>query len=129
MGSFDDGPNSGSLPMIAYRHHAIAREAGPWGEYVLDLDSSRTHLLATEVWSYAWVPGTDHLSFYPLTMEGSCWATREGGEPIELTAGDIIVLPQGDTHVLSTEVGMRRTPEMSIYRVPNDGLQPIKISL
>lgn len=74
-------------------------------------------------------PGSDHLICYHLIMEGGCWATLEGEEPIKLGAGDIIVLPHGDTHVLSTSIGMRRTPEMSLYRVPNDGLQPVKISL
>ena len=74
-------------------------------------------------------PGSDHLICYHLIMEGECWATLEGEDPIKLGAGDIIVLPHGDTHVLATTVGMRRTPEMSIYRVPNDGLQPVKISL
>ena len=74
-------------------------------------------------------PGSDHLICYHLIMEGECWATLEGEDPIKLGAGDIIVLPHGDTHVLSTSVGMRRTPEMSLYRVPNDGMQPVKISL
>jgi AraC-like DNA-binding protein len=77
----------------------------------------------------AMFPGSDHLISYHLIMEGSCWATIEGEEPIKLSAGDIIVLPHGDTHVLATTLGMRRTPEMSMYRAPNDGLQPVRISL
>ena len=51
----------------------------------------------------AMFPGSDHLICYHLLMEGSCWATLEGEEPIKLVAGDIIVLPQGDTHVLATD--------------------------
>jgi len=74
-------------------------------------------------------PGSDHLISYHLIMEGTCWATLDGEAPIKLSAGDIIVLPHGDTHVLATTIGMRRTPEMSMYRMPNDGQLPIKIGL
>ena len=66
---------------------------------------------------------------YHLLMEGTCWATLEGEEPIKLVAGDIIVLPQGDTHVLATTPGMRNTPEMSMYRRPTDGKLPAQISV
>jgi len=74
-------------------------------------------------------PGSDHLICYHLLMEGSCWATLEGQDPIKLVAGDIIVLPHGDTHVLATAPGMRKSPEMSMYRRPNDGKLPSKISM
>ncbi|HTU67609.1 MAG TPA: AraC family transcriptional regulator [Steroidobacteraceae bacterium] len=74
-------------------------------------------------------PGSDHLISYHLVIEGSCWAELEGEAPLRLTTGDIIVLPHGDTHVLATQVGMRRTPEMSMYRLPSDGQLPIRISL
>ena len=77
----------------------------------------------------AMFPGSDHLIPYHLLIEGSCWATLDGEEPIKLSAGDIIVLPHGDTHVLATAPGMRKTPEMSMYRMPRDGELPIKISV
>ena len=35
-----------------------------------------------------------------------------------------MVLPHGDTHVLATEVGMRKPPNMSMYRMPDDGRLP-----
>jgi AraC-like DNA-binding protein len=74
-------------------------------------------------------PGSDHLISYHLIMEGTCWATLEGEPPIKLSAGDIIVLPHGDTHVLASSSGMRHTPDMAMYRLPNDGQLPIKIAL
>jgi AraC-like DNA-binding protein len=77
----------------------------------------------------AMFPGSDHLICYHIIMEGSCWATIEGDEPIKLSAGDIIMLPQGDTHVLATEVGLRKSPEMSMYRRPECGLLPSEISV
>ena len=77
----------------------------------------------------AMFPGSDHLISYHAIMEGSCWCTLEGEEPIKLEAGDIVVLPHGDTHVLATEVGMRKAPNMSIYRMPDDRRLPSRISV
>lgn len=77
----------------------------------------------------AMFPGSDHLISYHLIMEGSCWCTLEGEPPVKLEAGDIVVLPHGDTHVLSTEIGMRRSPEMSLYRMPENGRLPTRIAV
>ena len=77
----------------------------------------------------AMFPGSDHLISYHLIMEGSCWATIDDDAPVKLSAGDIIVLPQGDTHVLATKPGMRKTPEMSMYRMPSDRKLPSTISV
>jgi len=77
----------------------------------------------------AMFPGSDHLICYHLLMEGSCWATIEGEEPIKLSAGDIILLPHGDTHILATAAGMRKTPEMSMYRMPENRELPTRISV
>ncbi|HEV7606723.1 MAG TPA: AraC family transcriptional regulator [Steroidobacteraceae bacterium] len=77
----------------------------------------------------AMFPGSDHLISYHLMMEGTCWATIEGEEPIKLDAGDVIMLPHGDTHVMATTPGMRQTPEMSMYRLPDTGHMPVKISV
>jgi len=77
----------------------------------------------------AMFPGSDHLISYHAIMEGDCWCTLEGEEPIKLTAGDIVVLPHGDTHVLTTELGMRNPPNMAMYRRPEDGRMPSRISV
>jgi AraC-like DNA-binding protein len=78
----------------------------------------------------AMFPGSDHLISYHLLMEGSCWVELEGEQPIKLHAGDIIVLPHGDTHVLCTEIGMRKSPQMSLYRRPESGsVMPTRIQM
>jgi AraC-like DNA-binding protein len=73
--------------------------------------------------------GADHLICYHAIMQGTCWIVLEGEEPMELVAGDIIVLPHGDTHVLATDVNMRNPPNMAMYRMPDDGRLPIKIAV
>jgi AraC-like DNA-binding protein len=73
--------------------------------------------------------GSDHLICYHAILEGDCWCTLDGEEPLRLEAGDIVVLPHGDTHVLATEPGMRKAPNMSMYRRPEDERLPSRISV
>jgi AraC-like DNA-binding protein len=77
----------------------------------------------------AMFPGSEHLVSYHVITQGSGLATVPGEAPIRLNAGDIIVLPHGDTHVLSSTPGLRRSPDMSMYRVPADGRLPVSISM
>jgi AraC-like DNA-binding protein len=77
----------------------------------------------------AMFPGSEHLISYHVITLGSCWACVPGEPDMKLAAGDIIVLPHGDTHVLSSTPGLRRTPDMSMYRVPSEGHLPISISM
>jgi AraC-like DNA-binding protein len=77
----------------------------------------------------AMFPGSEHLICYHVITQGSCYASIEGESPRLLTAGDIIVLPHGDTHVLSSSPGLRRSPDMTMYRMPADGKLPISISM
>ncbi len=78
----------------------------------------------------AMFPGSDHLICYHLLIDGECWVEIEGEQPIKMTAGDIVVLPHGDTHVLTTELGMRKSPQMSMYRRPDSGgVMPSKIQM
>ncbi len=53
------------------------------------------------------LPGSEHLIAYHILTEGTCWAGLSDGPPVELRAGDVIVFPQGDTHVLSHAAGQR----------------------
>ena len=48
-------------------------------------------------------PGAEHLVSYHVMTHGTCWATVHGGTPIRLSAGDIVVFPQGDGHAMSSE--------------------------
>lgn len=73
--------------------------------------------------------GSDHLICYHAILDGTCWCILEGEEPIKLEAGDIVLLAHGDTHVLSTEIGMRNPPNMAMYRQPEDGRLPSRISV
>ena len=78
---------------------------------------------------HAMFPGSEHMISYHVMLEGSCWALVEGEAPVQLSAGDVIVFPHGDTHVLTSTPGMRKKPTLSMYRRPTEGHLPFTISM
>jgi AraC-like DNA-binding protein len=57
------------------------------------------------------MPGVEHVIEYHVIARGSCWGGIAGETPVRLSAGDVIVFPQGDPHVLSSSPGMRGVPD------------------
>ncbi|MGE5172184.1 MAG: AraC family transcriptional regulator [Rudaea sp.] len=53
------------------------------------------------------LPGAEHLIEYHVVTQGNCWGAIAGEAPVALSAGDIIMFPQGDAHVMSSAPGMR----------------------
>jgi uncharacterized cupin superfamily protein len=53
------------------------------------------------------MPGVDHMIEFHGLVEGSCWAAITGEPPIRLSAGDLVLFPQGDAHVMSSAPGLR----------------------
>lgn len=74
-------------------------------------------------------PGSEHLISYHVIVSGDCWVCVEGEPAMRLTSGDIIVLPHGDTHVLASTPELRRTPDMTLYRRPQDGRLPVHLAM
>lgn len=74
-------------------------------------------------------PGGEHLIPYHVMTRGECWANVVGQPPVRLAAGDIVVFPHGDAHVMSSAPGMRGAPDISLYRPPGDGPLPFTISM
>jgi AraC-like DNA-binding protein len=74
------------------------------------------------------IPGAQHLLSYHMVTEGACWAALLGEPPIRLEAGDVIVFPHGDPHVVSSSPGMRDKPNLDLYRRPADGILPFSFS-
>jgi len=61
------------------------------------------------------LPGSEHVMEFHVVLAGSCWAAVVGGEPVQLTAGDIVLFPQGDPHVVSSAPGLRAPPDTAGY--------------
>ena len=53
------------------------------------------------------MPGARHMISYHVVTAGRCWFTLPDSSPIELEAGDVIVVPHGDAYTLSSAAGMR----------------------
>jgi len=76
------------------------------------------------------MPGAEHVIEYHLITRGSCWAGIVGDTPVQLSAGDVIVFPQGDAHTVSSAPGMRGPDaDPELFRRPADVQLPIAMSL
>ncbi len=74
-------------------------------------------------------PTAEHLISSHAITRGSCWACVGTEPPLLLAAGDIVVIPHGDAHVLATVPGMRGTQDLERYRAPTELELPVSISM
>ncbi len=75
------------------------------------------------------MPGTDHVIEFHIVTSGFCFGSLLDGEPVRLEAGDVIVFPQGDPHVMSSAPGMRQPPDMAAHQRPVGTQLPIALRL
>ena len=69
-------------------------------------------------------PGGGHVIIYHLLTEGEGYAGLEHGKQIPLTAGDIVIFPHGDSHIIGN--GGRVEPvdqEHALHRIFAQGLK------
>lgn len=59
------------------------------------------------------MPAAEHLISYHILTEGHCFGGVRGEEQVELVAGDVIVFPHGDAHVMSSGRGLRLGPDVN----------------
>lgn len=76
------------------------------------------------------MPGCEHVMEFHMIAKGSGWAAVSGLAPVRLEAGDVVVFPQGDAHVISSAPGLKpvlKEPDwvLSLREQP----RPIPISL
>jgi AraC-like DNA-binding protein len=67
--------------------------------------------------------GAEHLIAYHLVIAGRCYASLIGGDPMLVEAGELLVFPHGDPHVLSSSPGMRVDPSAPDSFAAADGGQ------
>lgn len=68
-------------------------------------------------------PGVEHVIEYHVVTSGSCWGGVVDEPPLRLEAGDVIVFPRGDSHVMSSAPGMRSLPDHdNVRRAPSQQL-------
>jgi AraC-like DNA-binding protein len=61
------------------------------------------------------LPQAQHVFEYHVVTEGSCWARVEGEPAVLLNAGDIVVLPHGDAHTLSSAPDLHGEADVEVF--------------
>jgi len=74
------------------------------------------------------MPGAERVIEYHVVTEGECWAAVVGQQPIKLKRGDIIMLPQGDAHVMSSAPGMRANSSLGSFLEMKHQYRPFRIA-
>jgi AraC-like DNA-binding protein len=54
-------------------------------------------------------PNAERLVIFHLITEGECYVEMDDGAPVKLTAGDAVIFPQGDAHLMSSAPGLTPT--------------------
>lgn len=75
-------------------------------------DPWRVDTVAARELSPRIMPAAEHLISYHVVTAGRCAGGLVGEEPVELVAGDAIVFPHGDAHIMSSGPGTRGSPEV-----------------
>lgn len=75
------------------------------------------------------VHGVEHVINYHVLIAGTCWAGLLDQPAVHLQAGDVIVFPQGDAHVISSAPGMRGAPDPELHRRASQGALPVTLSI
>ena len=59
----------------------------------------------------AFLPRSKRVVSYHLITEGSCWAqlADDKGSALQLSAGEILVIPQGESHIMGSALDLPRT--------------------
>ena len=75
------------------------------------------------------MPGADHIIEFHGISRGSCWAALVGEPPVRLEEGDVVLFPQGDSHVLSSAPGMRaESSDLTFYFTPRPPQLPFVLN-
>ena len=73
------------------------------------------------------MPGTEHVIEYHAVAQGTCWAGIVGEPPVQLSAGDVVMFPHGDAHVVSSAPGLRGVADFSWS--PGAGTDPLPLRI
>ncbi|MGE5176375.1 MAG: AraC family transcriptional regulator [Hyphomicrobiales bacterium] len=94
--------------------------AAPW---VAETPSAREIIPAI-------MPGAGHMIEFHGVVKGACWAAMVGESPVRLEAGDVVLFPQGDAHVVSSAPGMRASAvDTGLFFSPRPPQLPYSLSM
>ncbi|MET0856508.1 MAG: AraC family transcriptional regulator, partial [Telluria sp.] len=73
--------------------------------------------------------GVEHVMEYHAVAQGSCWAGIPGGPSVQLFAGDAVMFPHGDAHVVSSAPGMRGLSDVGWFSTLDLAHLPLRIAI
>lgn len=53
------------------------------------------------------MPGSEHVMEFHMVVKGAGWAQVAGEAPVRIAAGDVLIFPHGDGHVLTSTPGLK----------------------
>jgi len=68
----------------------------------------------------------EHFAYYHYVTEGTCEAAAAGLPPCRLSAGDLMVLPHGDAHVMASSLQLAATPMENLPMSGGSGLPVLR---
>ncbi|MDR6858968.1 AraC family transcriptional regulator [Variovorax guangxiensis] len=74
------------------------------------------------------MPGVEHVVEYHAVTQGTCWAGIPGGPFEQLSAGDVVMFPHGDAHVVSSAPGLRGSSDLSWFGSARIEQLPLRVA-
>jgi AraC-like DNA-binding protein len=74
------------------------------------------------------MPDVDQVIHFHVVTGGECWIAIQGESPLRLSRGDIIILPEGDAHVVSSAPGLRADANANWQREMKLHNRPFRIA-
>ena len=74
------------------------------------------------------MPGVEHVVEYHAVTQGTCWAGIPGGPFAQLSAGDVVMFPHGDAHVVSSAPGLRGSSDLSWFGSARIEQLPLRVA-
>ena len=73
-------------------------------------------------------PGAPHLVIYHFLIEGGAYVGLADGQSVQLSPGDVVILPHGDPHEMNSGKGAAVTPQTSaiLSKVKSRDLSPLQ---
>ena len=62
-------------------------------------------------------PGAERVVIFHLVTEGECYVELDGEAPVRLDAGDVVLFPHGDAHLMSSAPGVPPARSAQLHQV------------
>ena len=90
----------------------VAEFSSPWA-----IESPSSQILAASI-----MPRAECFSMFHVLAEGTCWVRVKGEPPLQMVAGDVLVVPQGDEHFMASDLSLRpKLMKDLLPKIPSQG--------